>query len=105
MDAYKTFDKYLTEENIQQPAVMLADGQSSRIDYRVLDFLIEKSIHLFIMTPGTTSVTQLSDQSVNQNLHHQAFTNCMHSYDRICNMHANSIMHTQKVVDDIKSSV
>ena len=26
----------------------------------------------------------------------QAFTNCMHGYDHACNMHANSVMCTQK---------
>lgn len=99
------FDKHLTEENIQQPAVMLADGQSSSINYKVLHFLIEKSIHLSIMRPGTTGVTQFSDQSLNQNLYCQAFTNRMHSYDCIPNMHANSIMCTQKFAHDITSSV
>ena len=26
----------------------------------------------------------------------QAFTNCMHRYDHVCNMHPNGILRTQK---------
>ena len=75
---------------------MLADGQNSRIDYKVLHFLKENSIDLFIMPPGTTGVTELSDEGLNQNLYSRAFTNCMHGYDCTHNMHANSVRHTQK---------
>ena len=50
---------------------MLADGHSSRFDFKVLHFLREKQIHLFISPPDTTGVTQLLDQSPNQNLHRE----------------------------------
>ena len=68
LDAYKTFDKD-PEENIQQPALMLADGHSSSFNYiQVMHFLREKSIYSFIIPPDTNGVTQLLDQSPNQNL-------------------------------------
>ena len=34
MEAYRKFDKYLTEENIQLPVVILADDHSSKFDYK-----------------------------------------------------------------------
>ncbi|XP_065677263.1 uncharacterized protein LOC136071680 [Hydra vulgaris] len=71
LDLHKKFDIYLSEENIQRPVVMLADGHSSRFDYNVLHFLHEKKINLFISRPDTTGVTQLLDQSPNQNMHRQ----------------------------------
>nr|XP_047129891.1 uncharacterized protein LOC124809920 [Hydra vulgaris]XP_047129892.1 uncharacterized protein LOC124809920 [Hydra vulgaris] len=54
LDLHKKFDIYLSEENIQRPVVMLADGHSSRFDYNVLHFLHEKKINLFISPPDTT---------------------------------------------------
>lgn len=71
LDVYKRFDKYLSNNNIQRPIVMLADGHSSRFDYKVLHFLREKQLHLYITPPDTTGVTQLLDQSPNQNLHRE----------------------------------
>jgi len=49
LDCYKRFDKYLTEEKIQRPVVMLADGHSSRFDFKVLQFMRESQINLFII--------------------------------------------------------
>ena len=71
LDAYKRFDKYLDEENIVRPVVVLSDGPSSRFDFAVLKFLREKSIHSFIMPPDTTVVTQLLDQSPNTKLYQE----------------------------------
>ena len=71
LDAYKRFDKYLDEENIVCPVVVLSDGHSSRFDFAVLKFLCEKSIHSFIMPPDTTVVTQLLDQSPNTRLNQE----------------------------------
>ena len=59
LDAYRRFDKYLTNEKIKQPVAMLADGHGSRFDFKVLQFLREKNINLFITPPDTTGVTQL----------------------------------------------
>ena len=71
LDAYKKFEKYLGEENIQRPVVLLSDGHSSRFDFNVLKFLRESNIHLYISPPDTTGVTQLLDQSPNQKLHQE----------------------------------
>ena len=71
LDVYKKFDKYLTEENVQRPVVLLSDGHSSRFDFKVLQYLREKNIHLYITPPDTTGVTQLLDQSPNQKLHQE----------------------------------
>ena len=49
--AYKKFDQYLSSHNI----VILSDGHTSRFDYEVLKFLKEKSMHLFLGPPDTTS--------------------------------------------------
>ena len=71
LDAYKRFDKYLDEENIVRPLVVLSDGHSFRFDFAVLKFLRAKSIHSFITPPDTTGVTQLPDQSPNTKLHQE----------------------------------
>ena len=62
LEAYKKFDRYLTDENIERPVVLLADGHSSRFDYKLLQFLREKQIFLYITPPDTTGVTRLLDQ-------------------------------------------
>ena len=66
--AYKKFDSYLTEWNVERPVVILSDGHSSRFDLDVLTFLRSKQMRLYITWPDTTSVLQLLDQ-VNQSLH------------------------------------
>ena len=58
LDAYKKFDKDLTEENIQQHVRMQMGTVPSSTTSKVLHFLREKSIHLFIMSPETIGVTQ-----------------------------------------------
>ena len=35
----------------------------------------------------------------------QAFINCMHGYDRICNVHGKSVTRTRKFMHGINSSV
>jgi len=72
--AYKLFDKYLTENNVTRPVVVLSDGHSSRFDFDVLQFLHNQQIRLFITPPDTTGVTQLLDQ-VNKVLH-QKYKEC-----------------------------
>ena len=71
LDAYRKFDKYLDEENIVFPVVVLSDDHSSRFDFAVLKFLREKSVHSFITSPDTTGVTQLLDQNPNTKLHQE----------------------------------
>ena len=66
--AYKRFDSYLDEVGITCPVVLLSDGHSSQFNLDILTFLKGKNIHLFIMLPDTTGVTQLLDQ-INQKLH------------------------------------
>ena len=51
--------------------MVLADRHSSRFHYKVLHFLHDNKINLYISPPDTTGVTQLLDQSPNQNLHHE----------------------------------
>ena len=66
--AYKEFDEYLTEMDIERPVVLVTDGHSSRFDYEVLEFLEKKQIRLFLTPPDTTGLLQLLDQ-INQMLH------------------------------------
>ena len=49
----------------------LANGCSSRFHYKVLHFLHDKKINLFISPLDTTGVTQLLDQKPIQNLHRE----------------------------------
>ena len=46
LDAYKKFDKDLTEENIEHTVVMLADERSFRLNYKVLHSLSEKRVFI-----------------------------------------------------------
>ena len=66
--AYKKFDAYLTEKNIERPVVILSDGHSSRFDLDVMLFLRSRQMRLYITWPDTTALLQLLDQ-VNQSLH------------------------------------
>ena len=54
---------------IQRPVILLYDGHSSRFDYKVLRFLRENKIDMFVSPPDTTGVTQLLDQAPNSKLH------------------------------------
>ena len=67
--AYKKLDKHLTAKVIERPVVLLADGHSSRFDFKVLQFLRENKINVFVSPPDTTGVTQLLDQAPNSQLH------------------------------------
>ena len=67
--AYKKLDKHLTDKAIERPVVLLADGHSSRFDFKVLQFLCENKINLFVSPPDTTGVTELLDQAPNSKLH------------------------------------
>ena len=66
--AYKRFDKYITDNAIQKPVVVLSDGHSSRFNKDTFNFLRKTDIRLFVSPPDTTGVTQLLDQ-VNKSLH------------------------------------
>ena len=67
--AYKKLDKHLTDKVIERLVVLLADGHSSRFDFKVLQFLHENKINLFVSPPDTTGVTKLLDQACNSQLH------------------------------------
>ena len=68
LEAYKLFDKYLTERGVERPVVVISDGHSSRFDYDLLSFLDNAKILLFLSPPDTTGLLQLLDQ-INQMLH------------------------------------
>ena len=70
LDVYKFFNEYLIKNQIKKPVVLISDGHSSRFDEKVLRFMRENQIFLFLLPPDTTSVTQLLDQ-INQALHAQ----------------------------------
>ena len=65
--AYKKLDKHLTDNAIERPVVLLADGHSSRFDFKVLQFLRENKF--IVSPPDTTGVIQLLDQAPNSQLH------------------------------------
>ena len=65
--AYKKLDKHLTDNVIERPVVLLADGHSSRFDFKVLQFLRENKF--IVSPPDTTGVIQLLDQAPNSQLH------------------------------------
>ena len=48
LDCYKKFNKHLTEENIERPVVMLVDEHSSSFDFKILQYLRENQIFLFV---------------------------------------------------------
>ena len=66
--AYKKFDAYLSEQNIQRQVVILSDGHGSRFDVDVLLFLRSKLMRLYITFPDATALLQLLDK-VNQRFH------------------------------------
>ena len=66
--AYQKLDKYVTENKITWPVVLLSEGHSSQFDVSVLQFCKDKDMRLFISPPNATSTTQLLDQ-INQKLH------------------------------------
>ena len=49
--------------------IYFCDGHSSRFDYKILRFLKENKINMFVSPPDTTGVTQLLDQAPNSKLH------------------------------------
>ena len=46
---------------------------------------------------------QIGIETIYTNMLQQAFTNCVHGYDRARNVHANNVTHTQKFVHVIDS--
>ena len=74
--AYKKLDKHITDKAIERPVILLADGHSSRFDFKILHFLPENKINLFVSPPDTTGVTQLLDQAPNSQLHKNYNSTC-----------------------------
>jgi hypothetical protein len=54
LECYKLFDKYLKENNIQRPVVVISDGHTSRFDFDVMQFLHDNDIRLFLTSPDMT---------------------------------------------------
>ena len=75
---YEAFDKYLTQENVKRPVVVLTDGHNSRYDIEVLRFCEEKQIYQFVSPPDTTGLLQPLDQ-INSMLH-KAYRNCLEKH-------------------------
>ena len=63
-----SFDKYLNQNAITRPVLLLSDGHSSRFNFKALKFGFERDIKVFLGPPDTTSVTQMLDQ-INAVLH------------------------------------
>ena len=66
--AYQELDRHLEAKNVTRPVVIIADGNASRFNLSVLNFLRDKQLILYILPPDTTGVTQHLDQ-VNQKIH------------------------------------
>ena len=56
--AYKKLNHHLNDINTKRPVTVLADG-GSQFDEKVLSFLEENQMWLFILPPDTSGVTQM----------------------------------------------
>ena len=63
--------------------------------YTLADGLIKRT---------SSILDEIESKTVHKNQEVQAFTNCMHSYNHLCNVHANDVTHVQKFVHGIDSS-
>lgn len=54
LECYKLFDKYLKENKVERPVVVLSDGHTSRFDFDVMQFLHDNDMRLFLTPPDTT---------------------------------------------------
>ena len=65
---YKELNHHLSDINTKCPVIVLADGHGSRFNEKVLSFLEQNQMWLFILPPDTTGITQMHDQ-INNQLH------------------------------------
>ena len=56
LECYKLFDKYLTENNVERPVVVLSDGHTSKFYFDVMQFLDGNNMRLFLTPHDTTSI-------------------------------------------------
>ena len=54
LECYKLFDKYLKQNNVERPVVVLSDGHTSRFDFDVMQFLHDNDMRLFLTPPDKT---------------------------------------------------
>ena len=57
--AYKKLNRHLNDINTKHPVIVLADGHGSQFNKKVLSFLEENQMWLFILPPDTSGVTQM----------------------------------------------
>ena len=57
--AYQELNRHLNDINTKCPVIVLADGHGSQFDKKVLSFLEENQMWLFILPPDTSGVTQM----------------------------------------------
>ena len=55
LECYKLFDTYLTENNVERRVVVLSDGQTSKFDCDVMQFLHGNNMRLFLTSHDTTA--------------------------------------------------
>ena len=66
--AYKELNRHLNDINTKRPVMVLVDGHGSQFNKKVLSFLEQNQMWLFILPPDRIGVTQMHNQ-INNQLH------------------------------------
>ena len=88
---YKELNRHLNDINTKRSVIVLADGHGSWFDGKVLSFLGENQMWLFILPPDTTGVTQLCNQ-INNRLHDEYEKSKSELYSEMSNLNRESFM-------------
>ena len=91
LTAYKEVNRHLNDINTTHPVIVLADGHGSRFDEKVLSFLEENQMWMFILPPDTSGVTQMHDQ-INNWLHDEYEKSESELYSEMSNLNGESFM-------------
>ena len=89
--AYKGLNRHLNDINTKCPVIVLADGHGSRFDEKVLSFLEQNQMWLFILPSDTSGATQMHDQIYNQ-LHDEYEKSKSEFYSEMSNLNRESFM-------------
>ena len=88
---YKELNRHLNDIDTKCPVIVLADGNGSRFNEKVLSFLEQNQKWLFILSPDTTGITQMHDQ-INNQLHDQYEKTKSELYSEMSNLNRESFI-------------
>ena len=91
MAVYKELNRHLNDIDTKCPVIVLADGDGSRFNEKVLSFLEQNQKWLFILSPDTTGITQMHDQ-INNQLHDQYEKTKSELYSEMSNLNRESFI-------------